>query len=316
MDSDQARSERRRGRGIGTGWSRRCRPTVMSLEGRTLLSTFMVDSTADDGSAGTLRWAVDQANASNHVDMIIGSDLVNTPQTISLTGGALVLTDTATTTVAGPGEDLLTVSDPEAFRDFDIQGGSAASSGVTISGDHILGNGGGVRNVSGTLSMTNVSLEGNSAGYSDGGLFTQSGTTTLDQCTISGNSAVRPGGGIYINLGTLSLTDCTFSDNSAPQGGGLSNVGGTVTATNCTFSDNSVPNGQGGGLYDGGTTTLTDCTVSGNSASEGGGLATSDTGISTLSNCTVSGNSAVADGGGPAAPLERGSHGSDPRRSL
>ena len=298
MVRDQTTSERRRGRGITTGLSRRCLPAVMTLEGRTLLSTFMVDSTADDGSAGTLRWAIDQANASNQADMITFSSLFNTPQTITLTGGPLVLTDTATATVAGPGADLLSVSESQEYRDFDIQGGSAALSGLTITGAHILGNGGGVRNQGGTLSLSHVTIEGNSAGYSGGGVFAQFGATTLDQCTISGNSAVRPGGGVYIDLGTLSMHDCTFSDNSAPQGGGLSNVGGRLTLTNCTFSDNSAPNGSGGGLYDVGSARLTDCTLSGNSASGGGGLATGNSDSTTLTNCTVSGNSAVGNGGG------------------
>ena len=37
---------------------RRLRPTLMALEDRQLLSTFTVTSTLDDGSDGTLRWAV------------------------------------------------------------------------------------------------------------------------------------------------------------------------------------------------------------------------------------------------------------------
>ena len=36
---------------------------VELLETRQLLSNFAVTSTADDGSTGTLRWAVEQANA-------------------------------------------------------------------------------------------------------------------------------------------------------------------------------------------------------------------------------------------------------------
>src|SRR5271157_1542789 len=40
---------------------RRMRPTLMALEDRKLLSMFTVNSTLDDGSVGTLRWAIGQA---------------------------------------------------------------------------------------------------------------------------------------------------------------------------------------------------------------------------------------------------------------
>jgi hypothetical protein len=42
---------------------RRMHPTLTTLEDRRLLSTFTVTSTLDNGSAGTLRWAVGQANS-------------------------------------------------------------------------------------------------------------------------------------------------------------------------------------------------------------------------------------------------------------
>ena len=56
MNRNRASDQRRRGSGADGGRGRRrLRPTVMALEDRTLLSTFTVTSTADDGSAGTLR---------------------------------------------------------------------------------------------------------------------------------------------------------------------------------------------------------------------------------------------------------------------
>ena len=77
------RDQQRRGQRTGGGRGSRLRPTVMALEGRTLLSTFTVNSAADDGSAGTLRWAIGQANAGNQADTIVFSSLFNTPQTIT-----------------------------------------------------------------------------------------------------------------------------------------------------------------------------------------------------------------------------------------
>src|SRR5262245_44297720 len=99
----------------------RLRPNLMALEARTLLSTFTVNSTADDGTAGTLRWAIGQANGNNQADTIVFSSLFNTRQTITLSS-SLLLTDTATTTITGPGANLLTVSGGGTRRVFDIDG--------------------------------------------------------------------------------------------------------------------------------------------------------------------------------------------------
>ena len=79
-----ARSQTWRGQKSPASKRRRLRPTVLALEGRTLLSNFTVNSTADDGKAGTLRWAISQANANNQADTIVFSSLFNMPQTIKL----------------------------------------------------------------------------------------------------------------------------------------------------------------------------------------------------------------------------------------
>lgn len=46
------------------------RPGLEPLEDRRLLATFTVDSLADDGSTGTLRWALNQSNNSSDLDTI------------------------------------------------------------------------------------------------------------------------------------------------------------------------------------------------------------------------------------------------------
>src|SRR5262249_43947190 len=116
----------RRGRG-------RLRPTVMALEGRALLSTLTVSNTSDSG-AGSLRAAIAQANADGGRDTIVCSDVFNGPQRIILTSGELQLSGRATTTIQGPGANLLTVSGGGASRVFDIEAGSLSLSGVTITG--------------------------------------------------------------------------------------------------------------------------------------------------------------------------------------
>ena len=73
----------------------------MWLENRRLLTTFDVTNTADDESAGSLRAAIEQANAATSASTI-DFQLGATPATITLTQGQLELTNTtAAITIEG-----------------------------------------------------------------------------------------------------------------------------------------------------------------------------------------------------------------------
>jgi hypothetical protein len=298
MDRIEVKSAYRRGRVTRVSRNRRLRPTVMALEGRALLSTFTVSSTADDGSAGTLRWAIGQANGNQGADTIVFSSLFNTPQTITLTGGPLGLTDTATTTITGHGANLLTVNGNKASRVFDVASGSAAVlSGLTIAGGS-ADNGGGLLNSGGTLTLTNATVSGNSATVQGGGLASRfGGETTLDNVTVNDNTAPA-GAGLFNSYSTLSLTNCTVSANTASsQGGGLLNSGNTATLTNSTISGNTAGT-NGGGLfnYHAGEITLTNSTISGNTATvQGGGLYNAEYSRTTLTNTVVAGQTKGGD---------------------
>ena len=260
MTNFGARIAARRGRGTVASWPRRrMRPAVVALEDRRLLSTFTVTSTADDGSAGTLRWAVGQADSTPGANAIdFDSTVFNTPLTITLTGGQLELSNTSgTDTVTGPAAGV-TVSGGGLSRVFQVDSGVTATiSGLTITGGSTAGNGGGVYNHGGTFTLIDGAVTGNSADYG-GGLGTSDyGTSTLVNCTVTGNSSSENGGGLFNSYGTTTLSDCTVSGNYASaNGGGLFSSFGTTALTNCTVSGNSAGN-NGGGLYNlVGTTTL------------------------------------------------------------
>jgi hypothetical protein len=266
MNRIESKFERTRGRRTSAARNRRLRPAVMGLEGRELLSTLTVSNTNDSG-AGSLRAAVNQANSDAGGDTIVFSSLFSSPRTISLSG-TLDLTNKATTTITGPGANLLTISGNKTSRVFDISGGSAVLSGLTITG-----------------------------GSADkgGGLLISHGTLTLTNCTVSGNAATVQGGGIATQSGcTTTLTDCAISGNTAPDGGGLADLlNSTLSLINATLSGNTAST-QGGGLYNDGTATLTNCTISGNSANSGAGVATYSGNYSSatpkLTNTIVAGN--------------------------
>ena len=277
---EMTESPRPRPEGVNGRQRRRLRPALLALEDRTLLATFMVTKTLDDGTIGTLRWAIGQVNTT------AGPNTINfdpahfaTPQTITLTLGELSLMQAGpanATTITGPAAGV-TVSGGDVSRVFQVDPGVTASiSGMTITGGSTSGFGGGLLNY---------------------------GTATLTNCTVSDNSA-SSGGGLS-NYGSASLVNCTVSDNKAVtgvnnKGGGLANDG-TLTLTSSTISGNVAKGGsfvQGGGVYNSGDVTLTGVTVSGNSATGGsssdlgGGLNNND-GVMILVNSTVSGNSTV-----------------------
>ncbi len=129
----------------------------------------------------TLRQAVNLANALTSEEAIVFTSNLATPQTITLTNGPLVLTDKATTTIAGPGASLLTLSGNNAGRVLDLAGGSAAIQDLTIT-DGFAALGGGVLN--------------------DGGLY-NNGTTTLTH-VINGNNKYQ-GGSIALTFVVNSL---------------------------------------------------------------------------------------------------------------
>src|SRR5262245_4368575 len=91
-----------------------------------------------------------------------------------------------------------------------------------------------------------------------GGIYNYRGTVTITNSTLNGNSASR-GGGIYNDFAaTATMTNCTLSGNTAGgspnviydgTGGGIWNAQ-TLTMTNCTLSGNSATT-HGGGVYNG-----------------------------------------------------------------
>jgi hypothetical protein len=128
---------------------------------------FTVTSTADSAPAsspavGTLRWAVQQADASATGATI--NFTLSTPATITLAQGPIDLgNDGGAVTIDGPGASLLTISGGGASQVITLdevpQGGAqtASISGLTISGGVTTGEGSGVFS-RGDMTLTNVTI--------------------------------------------------------------------------------------------------------------------------------------------------------------
>jgi hypothetical protein len=311
----------------------RFRPFLEGLEDRMAPAVLMVNSTADSTNTGnnilTLREAVGLVNGTSQLTAaeqsqvngtlgqfdVIQFNLPAGPQTITLTGGALDITQTVS--IVGPGAGRLTINGHNSSRVFVI--GNIYSqdlnllvsmSGVTISGGSAVSGsnnyGGGLLNF-GTLMVSICTFAGNAAGNSGGGGVYNDGALTLNFDTFTKNTVTSAGAGAAIlnaASATLAVYGCTFtcntgsgSGNNATQGGALGN-NGTATIFYSTFTHNRVTS-DGGAIYNSseGSLTVTESTLANNvSGSDGGGI--HNDGTLSVSSSTLNGNSAASEGGG------------------
>jgi hypothetical protein len=276
-------------------------------------SSFLVTTNADSTLAGTLRSAIAWSNVSFNANPenlatpapntvvfnTAAGGAFATPQTVILTGGTLVLSNTTTgVAIAGPGAGQVTISGNNAVGVVQVAANTIATlSGITITAGAAT-NGAGADN-QGTLTVSNAAVTFN-ASTNDGGGIDNSGTLYVINSMIGSNTSASNGGGIANESGgTVSLSGGTITGNSAATGGGLFSQG-TLSITGTTFSGNSAT-ANGGGLASESTTPLQiqGSSFTGNTAGAGGGIYA--TGTLTVSGSILSKNSATGPGGGIAS---------------
>jgi CSLREA domain-containing protein len=282
--------------------------TAISAATYTVTQTLNTDDGVCDFDC-SLREALAAANATTNDDIInFDPGVFNTPQTISLNGVGLVITNGGKLTINGPGAELLTISGTDSTRVFLIQTGANAvinhlkiTNGKAVDGN----NGGGIWvdiNAALTLNYSIVTNSRGPAGGGGGGGIASIGTTTINNSTISNNIAPYGGGGIMTAIGLLTVNNSTVSNNFANgnAGGGIFISNGSAVINDSTVHTNfSV--GKGGGIFNsGGTLTATNITVSSNTSGNGaGGISNFGAGsVINLINSTVSHNLTTAEGGG------------------
>ena len=242
-------------------------------------ANLVVNTTSDSLAPGTgllsLREAIafNNTNPGGNTPITFDSTVFSKPQTITLTGHQLELSNAAgTESITGPAAGL-TINAGGSSRVFQID-----------------------ENV--TASLTGLTLTNGWAAVNGGDVFVEGGSLTLTNSIISASTAGSNGGGIYAEDATLVLTGCTVTGNSAYNGGGISAYNSITTLANTTVRKNQSDSRGGGVFLDGGAGTFTDCTVTGNTTGvSGGGIATLS-GINSLSGCTISGNTSGYLGGG------------------
>jgi hypothetical protein len=222
-------------------------------------------SVTDCSSDAQLQAAVAQANSDNAGDVITFacSGDIKLTSTLQINGSM---------TLDGSGQRV-TLDGRNSTQVLVVNGGvSFTLNALTIAHGFTGGNGGGLANNGGTVSITNGTFTGNSVPTnSSGGAIYNTGSLTISDSTFTGNSGYfgtvynkgnvsitgstfagntpRFGGGGLFNdhLGTASITDSTIANNAGSYGAGLFDNSGTVTITNSTFANNTGY-GSGGGI--------------------------------------------------------------------
>jgi len=260
----------------------------------------------------SLREAIAAANGTVDNDIVaFALPLFSSPQTITLSGGELVVANNGSLTIFGPGANRLTISGNNASRIL-VSGANVvvnihnlrftAGNGV---GATNTGRGGAIYNVGGTMLLANSILTGNSA--ANGGALNNAASAspavpanlTILNCVISNNSSTSSGAAMQnFSTSTLHIRNTTVNNNNSTATGiaGAFQANGMVTISNSTFSGNTTA-GTGGAIYYNGTgLTMTNVTITGNSSPLGaGGFHKSTTTLNAnVRNSIFSGNTGAA----------------------
>jgi hypothetical protein len=227
-------------------------PGLETLEDRAVPSVLTVTSASDSG-AGSLRDAIESSHGGDTIKF--ASSLAS--QTITLTSGELTISHNLH--VVGPGASALTIDGGGKYRIFDISGPTNVSiSGLTIA-DGLAGptsphpgEGGGIYDDTGHLTLRNVVLQKDEALGSDaatgqnatdgqgGGIFFQGKYLMVFGSTFSGD--VAQGG----NGGALAANGSTASNGGQGLGGAIANIASHLLLQSDTFTQNQALGGTGG----------------------------------------------------------------------
>ncbi len=280
------------------------------------LRASFVSNTADSGT-GSLRQTIAETGQNGDAIGFTGN-LFETPQTILLTSGELLIQGSASFAIYGTGADRLTISGNHQSRVLNINTGAKLTvKGVTLAdgngvGTSLSGSGGGIFvALNGVLTLNDSVVKNNQATLTDvAGL--NAPALVADKDSVSLGVTSGGGGGIY-NAGSLVLNRTTIAGNKITvtgvgangDGGGIYNLG-TVELNSSSLEFNSTESvntafGVGaGGLYNGfqSIATFNNSTVSNNTGrGNGGGINNNSLSTLNLNNSTISNNSALGDTG-------------------
>ena len=271
--------------------------SLFCFAGNIFPSTFVVKNINDAGS-GSLREAINSANSTSEADDIVFDSLLfNTPRTITLTTGEIVISQPVK--ILGPTGGLVSISGNTNSRIFFLTSTAVVSlSNLNITDGRIAGfnYAGGIYNDGGQLYLSQCQVT-NCRARLAGGIYNKQGILHVIKSTISGNQAIGGtsdgsyGGGIY-SYGTVVIANSTIANNIAHGADGTDNAGGGVgggiihysgsfTIVDSLIADNSAIGGNSSGSFYGGV-------------GSGGGIYLGTAANTKISNTLIYNNQAVA----------------------
>ena len=228
------------------------------------LSNVTVTSTSDDGSSGTLRWAINSANSDPSITQIdFTSGLTGT---LTLTSNLPQIANDLT--IIGPGANIFTISGANSYTMFSVAAGktltisdlkftqnksgtgtifNAGSSNFIASDIIVTNNNNGIAFFSAnnsTITITNSTINSNSSYQlfgSDWGSTPSTTSSTLtdytNRITVTNSSFTSNTGTIFRTERYVKLDNCSFSNNS----GQIGNFRGVnrYQILNSTFTNNT-----------------------------------------------------------------------------
>jgi len=279
---------------------------------------------SDDNSGNSLRSMIITANTNSNgldtIELATGTyvlDKAGINEDSAATGDLDILEDLIIRG-EGSGNTFIQMAIlPEADRDrvFDVFGVEVTFEDLTIenglvdtANGHGAGDGGGIRNTTGDVTLDGVTLRNNQA-ETGGGIAVLEGGTLVDgssPTSITDNEAATAGGGAFVADGLVDLSDQTevTSNQATGSGGGIwaddlttVELDGTTIATNTAGSN-------GGGIYVGGTLDGIAPIVESNHAGLNGGGVYSGAGVASLTGGPTIENNEAEDLGGGIYSLE------------
>jgi len=226
--------------------------------------TYVVTQAADSGNAGaagTLSWAIAQANANPGSTIAFASSLAN--QTVTLSAPLPVISSSVT--IDGSGASGLTISGNNQNRVFFVNGGTVAVANLTIAngsaqggagasgGGGGMGAGGAIFVNSGAVAVSNVNFANNTATGGTGGDVTRGAGTTGGGGGGLGGAGGRPmdgaggGGGFNGGGGGAGVYD-TSGATTTGAAGGAGNGGAGGAGGGAGLAGSAGVNGAPGGI--------------------------------------------------------------------
>jgi predicted outer membrane repeat protein len=269
-------------------------------------NTFTVGNLEDSGP-GSLRRAINQANANTGLDQVVFQSALSGRLTLD---SAVYISDGVE--IAGPGANQVTLDAEGADRILSLYGLPPDNRRVAVSDltleDGAADYGGAIYSVDADLEITRSTITGNAATAAGGAVYSSNSSLTLADAVVSSNSSDGYGGGVYASGGSVEIADSDVTYNSAgSSGAGIGAANSPLTMRGTSVSGNESL-GYGGGVYVYGDPAvgsapvdIADSSLYGNYArSDGGGAYVGASGAMTVVRTTISGNDANRSGGGLA----------------